>query len=1807
MKTTLRKTMSILLVVFMIATMVPMTFFSANAAEASAFQTVAHYTFVDGVKTDINNANELSYQQWGESSTGNDYFKIGDGGLYGTINSVSGDNWSATLKFRYDTNIYSGNESKGSVIELGTSSSDVSVRVSYDGYLYVNGSQVGKVIDGSQFDKSKNHVLNLDYSGGVVKCYVNYSLKQSASLSARTINTLRIGLNAAKDSGFKDMYVFDFLLTKKTVSTISSGTAAYGTVDTTLPTISTYHATFTDDGDFYSDSDYAKIYANLLYAEQNVGSGCEKAKLSDHYFVSGDTGFRADQVIYYPTVVMVYDGITTPKFGVMFMMNGTTKPGTWNYNNLRVFAVGFAADQNGLVFNSGNWRGQDSKFNNQWNWISTSDNGRKDYNNSVTVTDQSSAYCNGMDDKFLSNIISFIPDSFDEGYRSITPTFFIRGGWDKKNGVNNVTATSPVYVLNYKKVIDKVNTEKSFLSTFTKENYTIASVNAYFDAVTALAKFNPNNYNYAGETASAVQSAANDISTLISAVDTAKANLVPLYTVTFVDAAGNAVKSERLERGTVPTVPTTNSQMVNKDDTYHTVYSWPAVSALNADTVYNEIATDVAHTIVVTGVDKTVTCTENGSVAERKCSVCNTVITEGQTITAAGHSFVTYVNNNDANCTTDGTETATCENCSVTDTRVITGSKLGHNYTGAIRSNNDGTHSFLCKNGCGTYGDLTNCTYTSQQKKAPTCTAKGTTTYTCMACDYSYDSDDLDILGHTKGAAVESDRVEATCTKDGSYKLTVRCTVCNLILSEETKTIPATGHNLVAHEAMSPTCDNAGYKAYNTCSRCDYTTKEEVPALGHNFDDTIAANVVTVVANCHEAGSKTVKCSRCDKTEVSTTAIDLTNHDGDEELRNRVTATCAQNGYTGDTYCTGCNTKLSEGSVIYKDSIAHSYGGWVVAFASTCSTMGTEKRTCSVCGDVDINALDYNSANHESVVTDDAVEATCSETGLTEGSHCSRCNAVIVERQTVPMKDHTPSAAVRENEVAPSCITAGSYDEVVRCSVCNAIISSETKSVDLSDHSYGEWTTDVASTCKVQGSEKRVCSVCKAEETRALALDASNHANIVDDAAVAATCSETGLTAGKHCADCDTVTVAQTATAALGHDYIDHDAKAPTCTENGWAAYQTCSRCEYTTKTEIPASHTPAAAVQEDVVNATCTVEGSYKSVVYCYVCGEKLSIEDKVIEKAAHTYVDATCDQPATCSVCGYSSGAAIGHAWNDGVVTTPATCENAGEKTYTCTRDASHTRTEVINALGHTYVDHVAKAATCTEIGWDAYQTCENCTYSTYSGIKALGHAYEATVTAPTCSAQGYTTHTCARCQDAYVDTYTAALIHTGGTANCVDKAICDLCGEAYGEVDPANHKSVVTDSAKAATCSETGLTEGSHCEACGNVITAQTVVDKAAHTPAAAVQENEVPATCKAAGSYDEVVKCSVCGDTLSTTAKTIEKLAHTEETITGTAATCKATGLTDGVKCSVCGEILTQQEEIAKLAHTPAAAVQENVVPATCKAAGSYDEVVKCSVCGDTLSTTAKTIEKLAHTEETITGTAATCKATGLTDGVKCSVCGEILTQQEVIAKLDHTPETTPGKAATCTEAGYTDKVTCSVCGTVITASTVIAAKGHKFGEWVTVSETETLVKLQRTCSVCGAKETMEYSKEEVPKRSIRFNAMSNMHYVVNESLVIYNTTTAKAPVNVDVKFRVTTYSSFSSDGYIIYIDGVEAQPDADGYYTIPAGEDSVSVSISRAIEDTDNGSGSGSGTSTGKLSFWEWLLRLIRKILSVFKK
>ena len=143
---------------------------------------------------------------------------------------------------------------------------------------------------------------------------------------------------------------------------------------------------------------------------------------------------------------------------------------------------------------------------------------------------------------------------------------------------------------------------------------------------------------------------------------------------------------------------------------------------------------------------------------------------------------------------------------------------------------------------------------------APTCQEGGYTTYVCRACKETVIGNLTGATGHTAGEAVEENRVEPTCTEDGSYDSVVYCTVCENEISRETVTIGAVGHDLHDVIAKAPTCTEAGWNAYQACRRegCGYSTYQELPASGHRFGEPTVYE-----PNYHQEGYSVHTCIVC--------------------------------------------------------------------------------------------------------------------------------------------------------------------------------------------------------------------------------------------------------------------------------------------------------------------------------------------------------------------------------------------------------------------------------------------------------------------------------------------------------------------------------------------------------------------------------------------------------------------------------------------------------------------------------------------------------------------------------------------------------------------------------------------------------------------------------------------------------------------------------------------------------------------------------------------------------------------------------
>ena len=357
--------------------------------------------------------------------------------------------------------------------------------------------------------------------------------------------------------------------------------------------------------------------------------------------------------------------------------------------------------------------------------------------------------------------------------------------------------------------------------------------------------------------------------------------------------------------------------------------------------------------------------------------------------------------------------------------------------------------------------------------------------------------------------------------------------------------------------------------------------------------------------------------------------------------------------------------------------------------------------------------------------------------------------------------------------------------------------------------------------------------------------------------------------------------------------------KDATCTEDGYTGDTVCAICGK----EITKGETIQSKGHTEVIDArvepTCTKSGKTEGK-HCSVCNEVL-VAQEVIPATGHTEKTvagkpATCTETGltdgiSCSVCGTVIKAqeeipAKGHRWNEGEITTAPTCENAGVKTYTCTV-CNETKTEAIDATGHTPVDVAEQPATCTEAGHKAGTKCSVCNaiLSGMEEIPATGHTEVIDAAkAPTCTETGLT-----------------------------EGKHCSVCNTVLvaQEVIPAKGHTEVVDPAVEATCTTPGKTEGKHCSVCNEVLVAQTEIPAKGHTE---VIDPAVEPTCTEPGKT-EGKHCSVCKEVL-VAQEVIPATGHKPETRNAVEATLTTPGYTGDIYCSVCNKLLEEGKEIPK---------------------------------------------------------------------------------------------------------------------------------------------------------------------------------------------------------------------------------------------------------------------------------------------------
>lgn len=506
----------------------------------------------------------------------------------------------------------------------------------------------------------------------------------------------------------------------------------------------------------------------------------------------------------------------------------------------------------------------------------------------------------------------------------------------------------------------------------------------------------------------------------------------------------------------------------------------------------------------------------------------------------------------------------------------------------------------------------------------PTCEEQGYTEYNCTLCGASYQDDIVEALGHNYSRQTVK---QATCTASGSYK--------------------------------------------DVCTRCSKTVTGQIDALGHSYE------YVTVEGDCVTPPIQQGTCRRCgDVTESISddawsawsttvpTGFDSSDIQSRKEYRYRTkqTATSRESSLSGWTL---------EGTTQVWDE----YGGWswwtdTVLTASDSTEVETAKVyryyyfLCNKCGDHNPlsggctcggTSNDFHeywstvpySQSSSSVVSYATHKRTTTSVGGGTVYYFSSGNlndtaigtkdsgssaAVIVQgyrsRTRTSHTEYTYYKWSSWSDWSTTSVTATSNREVETRTVYRYNLYANVS------HAWDNGTVTKAATCTVNGVRTFSCTACSA--TRTETILATGH-TIVTDAAKAVTCTASGLTEGKHCSVCNTVTVAQQTIPAKGHTEVSDAAKAATCTASGLTEGKHCSVCNVVTKAQqvVPAKgHTEVTDAAEA---ATCTATGLTKGS-HCSVCNTVLK-EQTVVPMIAHDY-DVTKLVLATSSSNGHCGG---------------------------------------------------------------------------------------------------------------------------------------------------------------------------------------------------------------------------------------------------------------------------------------------------------------------------------------------------------------------------------------------------------------------------------------------------------------------------------------------------------------------------------------------------------------------------------------
>ena len=508
----------------------------------------------------------------------------------------------------------------------------------------------------------------------------------------------------------------------------------------------------------------------------------------------------------------------------------------------------------------------------------------------------------------------------------------------------------------------------------------------------------------------------------------------------------------------------------------------------------------------------------------------------------------------------------------------------------------------------------------------PTCTESGSERSLCE-CGATNERD-VAPLGHVWGERRETK--SATCVESG--KFVIECTRCGELL--EQGRLDKLGLELVRHEAKSATCRDVGWDEYENCERCNYTTYSEVAKISHTptaAPDCVTAQTCKVCgevlrdalghrekavpgksATCKSEGLSEGKvCSVCDTVLLEQIKLPKLPHT--EKLYEGRVATCKTSGVSDSLRCSVCAEVIAEAVEI--PLRAHSYGGSL-------------DRECDECGFM--REVGADACIHENQATVKKSDSTCGSYGLTQGVSCEDCGEILVQREVIEPKEHTERTL---KGYGAACDIAG-LSEGRACSRCGLVTEAQ-ELISAVGHRVTEIAA-VAPDCEKSGlTAGAECAVCALVIVKQNTVSPTGHAKIyhegrnascgedgwlayytckscdystyeplaakkhaeVKDAAVLATCTESGLSEGRHCALCGEVTLPQVSVAPLGHTFGTwHRISTGGCADTP-ISLRVCGGCLH-----IELDRVSPHSFKTAVKSPTCTAAGEV--TVFCSLCG---------------------------------------------------------------------------------------------------------------------------------------------------------------------------------------------------------------------------------------------------------------------------------------------------------------------------------------------------------------------------------------------------------------------------------------------------------------------------------------------------------------------------------------------------------------------------------------------------------------------------